>query len=179
MKNYRLFIAIDLPKSIKDLIKSLKADLPTAKWVKEWHLTLKFIGNVNEETFLKTKAVLKTIKEKSFSLKITGVGCFERHGRTRVLWVGLENNQTLFNLQKQIETIISEEEICKPETRPFAAHITLARFNNVPVTKIQSYLDQYKELNTDPFEIKNFHLYSSELTQSGAIHTIEATYSLD
>ena len=94
---YRLFIAIDPPKKIRSQLNSLCYGLDGVKWEKEEqiHLTMRFIGNADSIVFEDICLALSTISEKSFTIKIKGVGHFPPGGKAKVLWAGLESSKKL------------------------------------------------------------------------------------
>ena len=73
----RLFVALDLPNKIKDKLFYLKdKNLNGARWTgsKQWHITLHFIGEVDDEMAI--KSALSTVSSEAFSLKLQGIGTF-------------------------------------------------------------------------------------------------------
>ena len=65
-----------------------------------------------------------------------------------------------------------------PEGRKFSPHITLARLHDTPLARLGRFLAGNSLFATEPFPVSEFHLYSSQLTSKGAVHTLEASYSL-
>jgi 2'-5' RNA ligase len=75
----RLFIAIDLPPTVKDALAALETPIPTARWVKPeaMHLTLRFIGaDVPDEQVQPIQSALAEIDSAPFKLVLRGVGRF-------------------------------------------------------------------------------------------------------
>jgi 2'-5' RNA ligase len=177
---YRLFIAVDLPETVKNSIRAICGGLPDARWVdvQQLHLTLRFIGEVSSELFNEIKASLREVSETSFTLTLKGVGCFPPKRSPRVLWVGIENNQTLISLAEKVEGTLVEINGLEPEHRKFSPHITIARFRESTPARISDYLARHSSFQTESFPVDAFHLYSSTLTRAGAEHKREASYSL-
>ncbi len=176
----RLFVAVDLPQGIKEEIAALCRDLPEARWVKmeQFHVTLRFIGSVDELLFSCIRSALSSISAPSFSLHIEGTGFFPPHGIPRTLWVGLNNEPLLLSLYDKIETSLTAVGVA-PEERHFSPHITLARFKEVtPKGRITGYLQQHRSFTSSPFTVNEFFLYSSTLTPQGALHSREERYVL-
>jgi len=176
---YRLFVAIDLPEDVKNMVADIGRELPGARRVprEQLHLTLRFIGEVDEETFKAVRSALSEIKDVSFSLKLRGVGHFPPGRHPRVLWVGLEGSAPLLELQKGVELALGRAYI-PPEERKFSPHLTLARLKETPLDKVAVLEECYRDFGAGPFPVEEFHLYSSALTRAGAIHKREATYRL-
>jgi 2'-5' RNA ligase len=176
----RLFVAIDLPASVKAQLLKCCTGVPGAKWVKpeQMHLTLRFIGEVDEAAFETIRQALAVVTTAPFSLSLNGAGQFPPKGGARVLWVGLDAPPTLFDLQRRIEAALNQLGY-PPETRPFAAHITLARLKSPPPPEsIRQFLSRNADLVSDPIPVTQFVLYSSQLAPSGPTYTAEATYPL-
>lgn len=176
---HRLFIAIDLPEETRLAVGSLRCPLPGAKWVAEAqiHLTLRFIGDVEDKLLETIVAALSGIVAVPFSLAIQGVGCFPPKRDPKVLWVGVGGSSTLFGLQGDIEKALVRNGLA-PESRPFAPHITIARLKETPAARVAPFLQQNARFSTRSFPVTEFVLYSSTLTAQGAIHRQEALFPL-
>jgi 2'-5' RNA ligase len=177
---YRLFVAVDLPETVKKSIKEICTGLPDARWVdvQQLHLTLRFIGEVGEQLYQTIKNSLTEISEPPFSLTLQGVGCFPPKRPPRVLWVGIERNEPLMRLAEKTEHILVEKTGLNPEQRKFSPHITIARFREPAPAKVADYLARHSSFRTSTFPVDELHLYSSTLTSAGAEHHREATYAL-
>ena len=176
----RLFIAVDLPDTIRENLAAMSFGIPGAKWVapEQLHLTVRFIGAVDGALFRDIKDILDGIHLASFSMQLKGVGFFPPRGAPRVLWVGLEKNQQLQILRKKIDLLLSRVGV-EPEGRKFSPHITLARLKNSPVQKIANFLSGNGLFSQEPFMVEDFKLYSSILSPKGAYHKIERIYPFD
>ena len=175
----RLFIAVDLPAEIKNNLESMSYGIPGAKWIdpQQIHLTVRFIGEVDGTTFLDIKTALEQVSLEPFSMALKGVGHFPPRGKPRVLWVGIEQSEPLQSLKSRIDRILATVGL-QPEGRKFSPHITLARLKNSPIDKVADFLAGNGLFSQEPFEIKDFKLYSSTLTPKGAIHKVEKVYPL-
>ena len=173
----RLFIAVDLPETIKENLESMSFGIPGAKWVRpeQLHLTVRFIGEVDGALFHDIKNILAEVSAASFSLQLKGVGYFPPRGAPRVLWVGLEKSEPLLLLRKKIDLRLLRVGV-EPEGRKFSAHITIARLKNSPVQKIANFLSGNGLFSQEPFQVEDFKLYSSILSPKGAYHKVERIY---
>lgn len=176
---YRLFVAIDLPDSIKAELDMLEVGMPGINWVSEEqrHLTLRFIGEVDGEAFREIKAALREVEVEPFDLLLEGVGHFPPRGQPTVLWAGVEKNESLIRLRNKIENTIVQLGF-EAEKRKFSPHITLARLRNAPLPAIGAFITRHAQFKTEPFDITEFQLFSSQLTSKGPIYTVEEVYSL-
>ena len=173
----RLFVAIDLPEEMKKEIAGISGNLPGARWVPGalLHLTLRFIGDVDESTLQAVKTALAMARCLPFTLRLKGVGHFPPGKQPRVLWVGVEESRPLLVLQKGVEAALIAAGIA-PDERRFSPHITIARLKETPLPPVAAFEERYGNFLAGPFPGGTFHLYSSTLTREGAIHTREATF---
>ncbi len=184
MEQVRSFIAIELPDELKLELDRFEAQLksagqPWVKWVdpNSIHLTLKFLGNIAVE---KIGEITKAMEEAAqgtppFQLEVKELGAFPNLKRVQVVWVGL-NGETdkLSQLQQRIESSLSRLGFA-PESRPFTAHLTLARLRD------QASLDERQRFGqlvaeTRPsinytIRVDAISLMRSQLTRGGAIYS--------
>jgi len=132
----RLFIAALLPDEIKaalgSYIASLGEDAEGVKWEKEekLHVTLKFLGEVDEEKAGAVSSIVDaaTRKYSPFEMTTGNLGGFPNLQNPRVLFVGLSENPGLSNLQREIEEGL-EPLGFEREKRKFIPHVTIGRVN--------------------------------------------------
>ena len=165
----RLFIAIDF-NELKNYFAELQKLLPkNAKlsFTKTFHLTLKFLGEVQPNNAEKVADILKKIKFKHFSVHLDSIGIFPTENYIRVVWVGLKPEDKVLELQKNIDDLLRE--LFKREME-FKAHITLARVK-YPEDK-KSFVEQLKKIKVEgkKIEIKNFRLIKSTLMPKGPVY---------
>ncbi|MFC1827036.1 RNA 2',3'-cyclic phosphodiesterase [Thermodesulfobacteriota bacterium] len=175
----RLFIAVDLPDTIKENLETMFFGIPGARWVAldQLHLTVRFIGDVDGTLFHDIKNILEEVNIPPFDLQLKGVGHFPPRGAPRVLWVGLDKSELLQLLRNKIETTLLKIGL-KHEKRKFSPHITLARLKNTHLQKVANFLSGNGLFSQEPFQVDDFKLYSSILTRKGAIHRVERVYPL-
>ncbi len=178
----RLFIAIDLPESIKDLLETLRADLAGAVWVKRqtYHLTLRFLGDqVPIAQANATAASLTAVQFTPFDLRVRGVGRFPPDPRSaaRVLWAGIEAPPDLAQLHADLSAVLTSLGF-PPEDHPFHPHVTLARMKLPrPDAAVERFLAHSAGLMSDAVRVTAFHMYESELSPHGSHYTRRATFS--
>src|SRR5438270_8503798 len=87
----RLFVAIDLPDSTRQLLADLDPDIRGVRWTErdQMHLTLGFFGDVPEDIELKLREKLSAIGFGAFFLPVNGVGVFSLNGGLKVIWIGV------------------------------------------------------------------------------------------
>jgi 2'-5' RNA ligase len=175
----RLFVAVDLPETIRENLAAMSFGIPGAKWVspEQLHLTVRFIGDVDGVLFRDIKNILDEVSFAPFSLQLKGVGYFPPRGAPRILWIGLEKSDPLLLLRKKIDSRLLQVRV-EPEGRKFSPHITLARLKSSPVQKIANFLAGNGLFSQEPFQVDDFKLYSSILSPKGAYHKVERIYPL-
>jgi len=171
----RLFVGIDLPPPLKLRLSFLAAGVPGAKWVDpgNYHVTLRFIGEVDEGQAADIDAALVQIRAPRFDLTLATVG----HFGLRMLWVGIERNPALQHLHEKIESALNRMGF-EPEERRYTPHVTLARLRGTHERKLQAYLSEHALFREAPFSVERFSLVASYPTNSGAIYEDQADYEL-
>jgi 2'-5' RNA ligase len=175
----RLFVAIDLPDEAKDLLDALCHGVPGARWVRDrqFHLTLRFLGAVEGPAERAVAEALRSVRCEPFPLRLQDVGHFPPRGNPRVLWAGVERSAGLVELHRQVEKYVRRAGL-GPEERKFSAHVTLARLNGTPLPRVLAFLAAHAGLQSEPFLVERFDLFSSVLASEGSLHTVEASYPL-
>jgi RNA 2',3'-cyclic 3'-phosphodiesterase len=174
----RLFVALPVSGAVADRLEMLQSGVPGARWStrEQFHLTLRFIGEVDGRDAAAIDDALAGISAPSFSVQLKGVGEFG--GRTpRALWAGVAPNEALVHLQRKIETAIQRAGL-PPEPRKYTPHVTLARLRATPQGKVMDYLVDQALFAAPPFEARSFTLYSSTLSPNGSLYTPEREYGL-
>ena len=170
----RLFIAIELPKEIKDYLFTIKdkfsKDLAKINWTakKNLHLTLKFLGEVNEKSIDDIINQLKKIKFSEFILELDGFGLFPNERKINVIWVGIKDYVKVMELQQNIEDNLRN--IFEKE-KEFSCHITLGRVKLIKDKNKFLQTAKYININPSQFKVKNFTLFKSELSKDGSKYT--------
>ena len=172
----RTFIAIALPPEVKETLGKLQDELKTAqadvKWVEpeNIHLTLKFLGEIDEEQLQELSVILDGIgqKTKSFTLELAGIGAFPKIQFPRVIWVGAtKGNEEAAKIAQVIEDESSKVGIPK-EDRAFSSHITLGRVRSplhlAQLTQRLMQLLQGEQIKCAPFTVRSVTLFKSALS---------------
>ena len=171
----RLFVAIDLPESTRQLLSALDPHVRGAHWTDpaQMHLTLGFFGDVPDETDLALREKLSAIEFGAFFLPIVGVGTFSAKGSPKIIWIGVgKAHPHLFQIHKRVQEAALVAGL-EPELRPWHPHITIARCKDVSAQSLRKFLQANAEFDAGMVHVEDFHLYSSKLTSAGPIHTRE------
>ncbi|MDP8260609.1 MAG: RNA 2',3'-cyclic phosphodiesterase [Candidatus Gygaella obscura] len=172
----RSFIAIELDKKtiavIKEIQKELKKSCNSLKLIKpkNIHITLKFLGDINEKQYLKIKSILSsTAKEFSwFKLNISKIGCFPNYNSARIVWLGIENEKHLSSMAGEISSKINKT-IDTKDNRPFKTHITIARLKNKSKDINKELFFKLTKINCT-MNVDKIALIKSTLTTQGSIY---------
>jgi len=183
----RSFLAIELPKTIREKIRevqgSLKSSHADVRWVnpENIHLTLKFFGNIEES---RVESIVKSIEEPTrttppFTLRVRGTGAFPHLKNPRVIWMGLlDEGGSLVLFQKRLENEL-EKIGFELEHRPFQAHLTLGRMKSSRgKDELIGRIETYIEGNFGDFQVEHLVLFKSDLRPSGPVYTPLRTLAL-
>lgn len=172
----RLFVGIELPEEVRSTLTSLMGGVDGARWqtADQLHLTLRFIGNVPEDTARDIDLALGHIRVDPIDVRIKGVGVFGTDRKPRALWAGVAPEAPLGQLHQRIESALVRSGL-PPEPRKFKAHVTLARFKNRPA-RLERFLSLNGGLESPPWVAQDFTLFRSYLASSGAIYEPLAQY---
>lgn len=174
----RLFLAIPIPPAVADRLLTLKTDVPGSSWRTEeqFHLTLRFIGEVDEATARDIDTEVGRISAAPFEIALEGVGSFG--GREpSALWAGVAASLALMQLASSCEAAIRNAGL-PPEARRYKPHVTVAYLNGTRDIDVAGFLADAAEFRTAPFTVDHFCMYSSRATRSGSRYVEEAVYPL-
>lgn len=169
----RLFVAVPLPEAVRDalapILRRLSA-LPGVKAVERenLHITLKFLGEVDERKLEDVVGALRTVQFIPPTISVSGVGAFPSPSRPRVLWAGVTGGEALRDLAARVESALAPLGF-RPEARPFHPHVTLARVKGA-APDLSWFFSEYAQLKTESFVVNAFVLFKSTLTPRGPIY---------
>src|SRR5262245_66204030 len=120
----RLFSAIAIPQSIAARLTLLRAGLTGARWIdpENYHLTLRFIGDVDGATAHDFTLALSEIAAAPFELKLHGLGSFGGN-KPRHIFAGVARSEGLGPLRRPNERAAGQAcpppggETCQPAVR--------------------------------------------------------------
>ena len=173
----RLFIALPLPERLTLALERIQEGVAGANWVprENMHLTLRFIGETDGDTFEDLIEALAEVVVESFSLEIAGVGHFERRQVPTTLWAGVRPSAALMQMQAKIERICRRVGL-PPESRKYAPHVTLARLVDTPAASVSAFLQRNNLERAGEVPVEGFNLYSSHLGKAQPIYRVEVEY---
>lgn len=179
----RLFVALDVPEEIHDalaaLIRRFESICRGARWIRaeNLHVTLKFIGEVEEAKLPAIEASLSQVNSRDpFEIEFHHFGFFPNERRPRVFWVGMESGPSMAELSAEIDSNLQPLGV-PHEEKDFQPHLTLARFNTLDgFSKLREVVSGLAEQEFGKTTAREFHLYQSVLKRGGAEYTRLATF---
>ncbi len=169
----RLFIALEVSeyisgrlRAVQDEIKVIDAKLT---FPKQFHLTLKFLGDVDDDKIGMIKERLDSIKFKPFKLRISEIDVFPDKDHIKVIWAGVKNSSKVYQLHKQVDDFLKD---MFEKDKRFHPHITLARVKFVRNKARLKKIIEETNIEEMDFEVKRINLISSSLTPQGPIYEI-------
>ena len=175
----RLFVGLSLPETLAQRLEILGGGLPGARWVaaRNLHVTLRFVGEVDEAAAADLDQALDRIDVPAFALWAEGFGTFGgRH--PHALWTGIPREPGLLRLQERIESACQRTGLAA-EGRKYTPHVTLAWCKGAATRKVQEAIIRMSPFRSETFPVTRFHLYRSHLGQGGAEYEILKDYPLD
>jgi 2'-5' RNA ligase len=139
------------------------------------HVTLKFLGEVEEKKAEEIRKALKSVKMAGFVIDLEGIGTYPPDGeRINVVWVGCRG--PIAELASKIEQSLEPLGFA-PDKRGFSSHITLARVQRKPEA-LKERIEKLKNTKIGVQRIDSFVLKSSVLTPKGPIYQDVETFVL-
>nr|WP_245409314.1 RNA 2',3'-cyclic phosphodiesterase [Methyloceanibacter sp. wino2] len=156
----------------------LRAGLYGARWIdpEYYHLTLRFIGDVDGATARDFTEALGELVAAPFTLKLNGLDSFGGK-KPRTIFAGVAPSPELEALQHAHDGAARVAGLA-PERRKFTPHVTIARLRGTRPDAVAAYL-QNAGLISETFTVKRFVLYSSRNSVGGGPYVVEAAYDLD
>ncbi|MFH2105715.1 MAG: RNA 2',3'-cyclic phosphodiesterase [Candidatus Micrarchaeota archaeon] len=184
----RCFIAVNLPKEIKEKIGRIASelDIDGVKVVEatNLHITLKFLGEIDNEAIGQIENILEKIKLEKFKISIEGIGVFPNEKYVKVVWIGCVSKE----LEKLAETIdtglkgklrIESESFESFDRRAlsvkywkdiksfqsFVGHLTIARIKKK--VDLSRFLNENRNVRIGEVTVNSFELMESRLGPGG------------
>ena len=174
----RLFSGLEIPAPVASRLAGLRGGLEGARWVEpeNYHITLRFAGDVDGATAERFAEALERIKFAPFELMLEGLGSFGR-GRPRALWAGIAPNGVLASLASAHEQAALAAGL-DLEARNFHAHVTLARMRSIKAADVAAYLAGNGAFVSARFAVTRFVLFSARESRGGGPYVVERAYPL-
>ncbi|MBW2990178.1 RNA 2',3'-cyclic phosphodiesterase [Candidatus Woesearchaeota archaeon] len=172
----RLFIAIDLPEEVKQVIEEIKKPIKDIKGVKpvrkqNLHLTMKFLGEIEDDKVKKIVEALGKVEFKPFNLSLGKLGFFPNEKRIRVLWIDAVPAEPLKILKQEIDKALPEFK----DDHPFKNHLTFARIKYIASEEDKKNILELitnTAVEKKEFLVDKFVLYKSTLMPEGPVYKV-------
>lgn len=177
MSELRAFLAIDVDEDLKakmyKIVKQFKQIDANIKYVEleNLHLTLKFFGDIDTEgiDLLSSKIEQVVSNFDAFTIKIKGCGAFPNANRIKVIWLGLDDDETIRQLHDELDKQFVKLGFDKD--RKFSSHLTIGRMKSAKgKDKVKSTIEEFKDVEIGEMSVDKIILKKSTLTPSGPIY---------
>jgi 2'-5' RNA ligase len=172
----RIFTGLEIPPGVAQSLSMLRGGLPGARWIdpENYHLTLRFIGDVDDPVAHEVASMLGRVRRREFELRFDGLSAFGGR-RPRAVVAALAPTQELMELQAEHERLMQRVGL-EPEGRKYTPHVTLARLRDSSSLQVAEYLATRALLRAPPFKVSRFVLFSSRASVGGGPYIVEAAY---
>ena len=156
----------------------LRGGLPGARWidVENYHITLRFIGDVDARMADDLVHQLDRIRFPAFQIRLSGVGSFGAR-KPHAIWAGVAPNEALTGLQGEVARACNRIQ-APPDPRKFTPHVTLARLKGASDAAAANWLSARGNFSSIAFPIRRFVLMSSRDSVGGGPYIVEEAFDL-
>lgn len=174
----RLFTGLEIPADLADSLSFLRGGLPGARWIdrENYHLTLRFIGDVDDEVAREVAWSLGQVRRREFEVQLDGLSSFGGR-KPRAVVVTAAQTPSVMELQAEHERLMQRVGL-EPEGRKYTPHITLARLREATSRDVAEYLSTRGGFRWPAFKVSRFVLFSSRASVGGGPYVVEAAYPL-
>jgi 2'-5' RNA ligase len=174
----RLFTGLEIPASIAQSLAMMRGGLPGARWIdpENYHLTLRFIGDIDDALAREIAAMLDRVRRYAFELRFEGLSSFGGR-KPRAVVATAAPVAPLMELQAEQERLLQRLGL-EPEGRKFMPHVTLARLRDSSSRQVADYLAARGHYRSSVFQVSRFVLFSSRASVGGGPYVVEADYPL-
>ena len=174
----RLFTGVEIPPAVGQALAALRGGLPGARWIdtENYHLTLRFIGDVDDTAAQEVVSLLGRTPRARFELRLDGVTSFGGK-RPRAVVATVAPSLPLIEIQAEQERLMQRIGL-EPEGRKYTPHVTLARLRDASSRDVAEYLAARGLFRAPPFEVSRYVLFSARASVGGGPYVVEAGYPL-
>ncbi|TDA29039.1 MAG: RNA 2',3'-cyclic phosphodiesterase [Archaeoglobi archaeon] len=168
----RLFVAVDIDEEVKKNIEPLLLKLSKLQGVKpvereNLHVTLMFLGEVDESRLDEIGSALSKVRFSPFRISLKGVGKFPERGDARVVWIGIEKEDDIRELAEKVYSELKR--LGFRRDKEFVAHLTVARVKRKN-REIEGVIKEFEENDFGEMLVRNFKLKQSILKPTGPVY---------
>ncbi len=178
----RLFIGLQIPKNVVKTLEQLPTELTGALWktADKYHLTLQFVGNVEEPLADEIERELKYVRFPTFQLALKEIGYFANGDIPHHLWAGVTPDKALRELQEKIANVVKKIQEKTQDKFKFHPHVTLAKLTGTSVDDVFKYISQNNLYHSPEWQVTSFCLFESHSKENGEgkYYMVRAEYPL-
>ena len=192
MESCRLFVAISLPEEVKAGIEKAQAELRRAlpeecvRWTKreQFHLTLKFMGNVPADRIESLLFAVQRVCHAFPALRLRAerIGAFPNVKSPRVIWAGMHDREGFLPKLQPVVDAAVKEFTAETAEGEFTGHVTLGRARGLKCPQAQTFATLaagMAERDFGEWIAGKVEIIRSELSPGGARYTTLAAIPLD
>jgi 2'-5' RNA ligase len=186
-ESIRSFVAIELPDRVRSRLTEIQEKLKEAAGDVRWarpegiHLTLKFLGNIQEDDIPKISEALAPVASQAspFQCTVGSLGAFPNLKNPRVIWAGVDDpSGQLESLQRAVEARL-EGLGFRSEKKVFKPHLTLGRVKSARGKKdLTARVEACRNETMGPIEVNEIILFRSDLKPTGAVYSNLKSFKL-
>lgn len=167
-----------MPPDIATELAMLRGGISGARWIdpENYHITLRFIGDIDQRTAGEAADALGEIQRPPFSLTLEGLSWFGAD-KPRAIVARIKPTPPIVELQADHERRLRRIGL-EPEPRKYTPHITLARLRSASTLAVADYLSVRGYFPSRQFEATRFVLFSARESTGGGPYLVEAAYEL-
>ncbi|MDP8218438.1 MAG: RNA 2',3'-cyclic phosphodiesterase [Candidatus Theseobacter exili] len=187
MGTIRCFIAVEFNKNEKKILSQIQKDLSNPEDQIHWvspdnlHLTLKFLGDVEEEKAPVINEFIQCLAGvwPSFGYELRGLGSFPNIKLPRILWIGSgKGKDELIRLAREVDRGMGQLRF-KREGRKYTPHITIGRVKYLKRLNIlREKLAKNRETLYSVVNVDRISLIRSTLTPKGPVHEVIGSFPM-
>ena len=184
----RLFVSVDLPDSLAESVSDLQDEFTDASGLNftdpgQAHITLKFLGEVDEDRLPAIERELETAIDEAdidpFTVRYGGLGVFPSLDYISVIWFGTETGgEELTTLHEAVEDRMTEMGF-EAEDHEFTPHVTLARMEHGGGKEHVQTVVQQQDPTIGEMTVEEVHLTESVRVDAGPIYSTVASFPLE
>ncbi|SIN80130.1 RNA 2',3'-cyclic phosphodiesterase [Halodesulfovibrio marinisediminis] len=180
----KLFVGIPVSEEyearLNSMVETLRGRLRSrVSWTKpgKWHVTLQFLGKVDEEKVDEIRDALRLIEFLDFPMRAGSLEYIPNVHGPRILWMDIkEGAETCIELAEAVEEVMAAFDFKQNEN--FKPHLTLGRVKQIEGgddfgVACAGLLQAWPVL-----QVESFCLYKSEQTAEGHIYTVVEEFPL-
>ena len=160
----RVFLAIDLPDTIRSELKRLQENLTVGRLVpsENLHLTLCFLGDQSDAACEDAHEALSEVHAKPFDLRLAGLGTFGKN-TPQVIFADVERCEELIELERKSTRKLRGAGV-HFQNRRFRPHVTIARLSKTlsaaGFAQLQGFLTNQGSFQGSRFQVREFHFFA-------------------